>query len=65
MAQPKKLSLVEAMIYCLTTEDRGLTVPQIAYLINRNRLHVHFLFISHIIFSATKTINDWEKRDIL
>ena len=40
MAPRKNLSLVEAMIYCLTTEDRGLTVPQIAYLINRHRLHV-------------------------
>lgn len=35
-----EMSLAEAMIYCLATEARGLTAEQIAYLINRERLHV-------------------------
>ena len=34
-----KLSLQEAMIYVLVTEARGLSVPQITYLINREGLH--------------------------
>lgn len=29
----------EAIVYCLTTEQRGLSVPQLAYLINREGLH--------------------------
>ncbi|MCH5233731.1 MAG: hypothetical protein J1E16_00415 [Muribaculaceae bacterium] len=36
----KGLSLQEAMVYVLVTEARGLSVPQITYLINRERLHV-------------------------
>lgn len=36
----KNMKLAEAMIYCLTTEDRGLTVGQLAYLINREKLHI-------------------------
>ena len=34
------MRLEEAMLYCLTTESRGLSVPQLAYLINRERLHL-------------------------
>ena len=34
------MSLQEAMVYVLVTEARGLSVPQITYLINRERLHV-------------------------
>ena len=34
------MSLREAMVYVLVTEARGLSVPQITYLINRERLHV-------------------------
>ena len=34
------MSLQEAMVYVLVTEARGLSVPQIAYLINRERLHI-------------------------
>ena len=36
----KELSLQEAMVYVLVTEARGLSVPQITYLINRERLHI-------------------------
>ena len=32
--------LEEAMIYILTTEGRGLTVPAMAYLINHRRLYI-------------------------
>ena len=34
-----KMKLEEAMIYCLVTEDRGLSIPQITYLINREKLY--------------------------
>ncbi|MCH5235577.1 MAG: hypothetical protein J1E16_09795 [Muribaculaceae bacterium] len=34
-----ELSLQDAMLYVLVTEARGLSVPQITYLINRERLH--------------------------
>lgn len=34
------LSLQEAMVYALVTEARGLSVSQITYLINRERLHI-------------------------
>ena len=34
-----QMSLQEAMVYVLVTEARGLSVPQIAYLINREGLH--------------------------
>ncbi|MCH5239784.1 MAG: hypothetical protein J1F38_06145 [Muribaculaceae bacterium] len=34
------MTLQEAMVYVLVTEARGLTVPQIAYIINRERLHI-------------------------
>lgn len=34
------MKLEEAMIYCLSREERGLNVPQITFLINRHRLHV-------------------------
>lgn len=34
------MSLQEAMVYVLVTEAGGLSVPQITYLINRERLHV-------------------------
>lgn len=37
--QPSQMSLHEAMLYVLVTEARGLSVPQIAYLINREGLH--------------------------
>ena len=33
------MKLEEAMIYCLVTEDRGLSIPQITYLINREKLY--------------------------
>ena len=36
----KGLSLQEAMVFVLVTEARGLIVPQITYLINRERLLV-------------------------
>ena len=36
----KGMSLQEAMVYVLVTEARGLSVPQLAYLINRERLHI-------------------------
>ena len=36
----QQMSLQEAMVYVLVTEARGLSVPQITYLINRERLHV-------------------------
>ena len=36
----KQLSLQEAMVYVLATEARGLSVTQITYLINNERLHV-------------------------
>lgn len=36
----QQMSLQEAMVYVLVTEARGLSVPQIAYLINREKLHV-------------------------
>lgn len=36
----KQMSLQEAMVYVLVTEARGLSVPQITYLINREQLHV-------------------------
>lgn len=35
----QKMRLEEAMMYCLVTEGRGLSVPQITYLINREKLH--------------------------
>lgn len=34
------MKLPEAMVYCLVNEGRGLTIPQITYLINREKLHV-------------------------
>ena len=37
---PSQMSLQEAIIYVLVTEGRGLSVPQIAYLINREKLLV-------------------------
>ncbi|MCH5229232.1 MAG: hypothetical protein J1F12_04475 [Muribaculaceae bacterium] len=33
------MKLQEAMLYCLIAEGRGLTVPQLTYLINREHLH--------------------------
>ena len=33
------MRLEEAMVYCLVTEGRGLSIPQLTYLINRERLH--------------------------
>ena len=36
----KGMSLQEAMVYVLVTEARGLSVPQLAYLLNRERLHI-------------------------
>ena len=33
------LSLQESMVYVLVTEGRGLTIAQIAYLINQEGLH--------------------------
>lgn len=33
------MKLEEAMMYCLVTEDRGLSVPQLTYLINRHKLY--------------------------
>ena len=35
----KGMSLQEAMVYVLVTEARGLSVPQITFLINREKLH--------------------------
>ena len=40
MANKSKMRLEEAMMYCLVTENKGLSIPQITYLINRERLHV-------------------------
>ena len=37
---PKKMRLEDAMVYALATEGRGLSVPQITYLINREKLHI-------------------------
>lgn len=34
------MKLEEAMLYCIFNENRGLSVPQITYLINREKLHV-------------------------
>lgn len=39
MFRGNKMKLEEAMVYCLVTEGRGLTIPQIAYLINREELY--------------------------
>lgn len=36
----KKMRLEEAMIYVLVSEGRGLSIPQITYLINREKLHI-------------------------
>lgn len=36
---PGQLRLEEAMIYCLVNEGRGLTIPQLTYLINQEKLH--------------------------
>ena len=36
----RNLSLQEAMVYVLVTEARGLSVPQITYLINSEHFHV-------------------------
>ena len=33
------MRLEDAMVYVLTTEGRGLSTEQMAYLINRERLH--------------------------
>ena len=37
---PEKMRLEEAMLYCLVNERRGLSISQITYLINREKLHV-------------------------
>ncbi|MCH5226567.1 MAG: hypothetical protein J1F16_01915 [Muribaculaceae bacterium] len=34
------MRLEDAMLYCLVNEGRGLTVPQLTYLINREKLHI-------------------------
>ena len=34
------MRLEDAMVYALATEGRGLSVPQITYLINREKLHI-------------------------
>lgn len=36
----KKMRLEEAMVYVLVSEGRGLSLPQITYLINREKLHI-------------------------
>ena len=33
------MRLEEAMMYCLVTEGRGMSIPQITYLINSQQLH--------------------------
>ena len=37
---PQKMRLEDVMVYALATEGRGLSVPQITYLINREKLHI-------------------------
>ena len=36
----KQMRLEEAILYCLVNEGRGLSIPQLTYLINREKLHV-------------------------
>lgn len=37
---PNNMRLEDAMVYVLVSEGRGLSVPQISYLINREKLHL-------------------------
>lgn len=39
MASPNKMKLEEAMVYCLVNEGRGLSIPQIVHLINREKIY--------------------------
>lgn len=34
----EKMKLEDAMLYCLITEERGLSIPQLIHLINSERL---------------------------
>ena len=34
------MRLEDAMMYVLVTEGRGLSIPQVAYLINREKLYI-------------------------